>query len=60
MNNKLAEVKHLLKNKHGRIMIVDNDEFCLQSLKIYLQELKVDVNNKVDFCIDGSEAVETI
>ena len=49
-------------NKHfkGRILVVDDEEFCLASIRFMLGQLGVDIDNKVDFAIDGKEALLTL
>ena len=48
----------LERHKDKRILCVDDEEFCLTSLKVILFKLEVDVDNCVDFCINGKEALE--
>ena len=40
-----------------RIMVVDDEEFCLTGLKVILQSIGIDVENKVDFGMSGEEAL---
>ena len=42
-----------------RIMIVDDEEFCLSAFKVMLKKANIDINN-VDFCIDGFEALNML
>lgn len=44
----------------NRVLVVDDEEFCLKALSAMLKNLDFDVSHQVDFCIDGREAVETI
>ena len=47
--------------KYGnRIMIVDDEEFCLMGLKVILESMGFDVRNKLDICISASEAIEKV
>ena len=46
--------------KNNRIMVVDDDEFCISASKSLLNGLGIDVLHQVDFCIDGGEAVDTL
>ena len=39
-----------LKN---RVMVVDDEEFCLSAVKAMLALCGLDVNRMVDFCING-------
>ena len=57
---KLDNYKLLLKHGKNRIMVVDDEEFCIASLKSILVGANIDMNNKVDFCINGLEAVNLI
>lgn len=40
-------------------MVVDDEEFCLNSMKVILRSLGIDVENQVDFCIDGEDAMRS-
>ena len=42
-----------------RIMVIDDEEFCLSATKAMLEIHGIDVNHHVDFCMSGEEAVET-
>ena len=50
----------ILKFSSNRILVVDDEEFCLVSMKVLLKNLGFDVVNQVDFCISGLEAVTTV
>ena len=41
-------------------MVVDDEEFCLASMKAILMKSGVNVDYQVDFCINGKEAYEHI
>ena len=41
-------------------MIVDDEEFCIASLKAMMKRAGVDTVHQVDFCITGAEAVELL
>ena len=41
-------------------MVIDDEEFCLTMMKSILFRVGIDVENRVDFCITGLEAVEQI
>jgi YesN/AraC family two-component response regulator len=43
----------------NRIMVVDDEEFCLESVRVVLQKADVDMS-RVDFCINGEEALTTV
>ena len=36
---------------------MDDEEFCIASMKALLSKCAIDVENRVDFCIHGQEAV---
>mmetsp|Transcript_33670 Transcript_33670/g.51996 ORF Transcript_33670/g.51996 Transcript_33670/m.51996 type:complete len:141 (-) Transcript_33670:215-637(-) len=42
----------------SRILVVDDEEFCLSSMRAILGRLGVDIDFAVDFCMSGEEAVE--
>lgn len=39
-------------------MVVDDEEFCLTTMKSILFNLGIDTENQVDFCITGLEALD--
>lgn len=41
-------------------MVVDDEEFCLSTLKFILFNLGIDTDKQVDFCITGLEAVDQL
>jgi len=45
--------------KYGRIMVIDDEEFCLSATKALLVSHGIDTYHHVDFCIDGQEALDT-
>jgi hypothetical protein len=48
------------KYKVGRILCIDDEEFCIASMRAIMFKLGVDVVNSVDFCINGFEALEMV
>ena len=48
------------KHKDNRILVIDDEEFCLSSMRAVLFSLGVDVDYQVEFCITGKEAYEQI
>lgn len=46
-------------SKKDRIMVVDDEEFCLESVRVLLQKAGVEMT-KVDFCITGQEALNKV
>jgi PleD family two-component response regulator len=49
-----------LQWKHKRIMVVDDEELCIEAVKAMMNLLKIDTEFAVDFCIDGREALEKL
>ena len=43
----------------NRIMVVDDEEFCLESVRVVLKKAGVDMSH-IDFCITGEEALSTV
>lgn len=41
-------------------MVVDDEEFCLTTLKFILFNVGIDTENQVDFCITGLEALDQL
>ena len=41
-------------------MVVDDEEFCISSMQSIMEGAGIDVDNKVDFCINGQEAMEQV
>ena len=41
-------------------MVVDDDEFCLSSMKAILSSLGFDTKYQVDYCITGEEALNQV
>ena len=40
--------------------MVDDEEFCIASMKSIFMGAGVDIKNKIDFCINGQEALTQI
>jgi CheY-like chemotaxis protein len=47
----------MVKYKNTRILVVDDEEFCISTMKSYLSQLGINVDSQVDFCINGEEAI---
>ena len=45
------------KYRHHRILIVDDEEFCISSMNVILEHCGIDIENRVDYCITGMEAL---
>jgi CheY-like chemotaxis protein len=52
----IYEQKSYLKK---RILVVDDEEFCLETIKVLMRKAKIDLR-LVDFCIDGQEAFDHV
>ena len=48
------------KWKNERIMVVDDEEFCIAAMESMLKLLGINTTYHVDFCINGQEAVDQI
>jgi CheY-like chemotaxis protein len=51
-------LKSFSKYAKSRILVVDDEEFCLSSMKVMLNKLGIDTEKQVDFCMNGIEALE--
>ena len=56
----MTELNKLHKTNSNRILVVDDEEFCLCTVKYLLIKLGVDVDASVDFCLNGQEALHTV
>lgn len=56
----MIKLMPIFKFKTNRILIVDDEEFCLNSMYVMLQKFNIDFVSRVDFCINGQEALQTI
>jgi len=45
--------------KHNRIMLVDDEEFCIAFMKGMIEKAGIDLR-QVDSCISGVEAIELL
>jgi CheY-like chemotaxis protein len=46
------------KYEHCRVMVVDDEEFCIEAMKAMLFRAGIDTEHQVDFCISGKEALD--
>ena len=46
--------------KDSRILVVDDEEFCLASMKAILFNMGLDTKFQIDFCINGQEALDQV
>jgi len=47
-------------SNRDRIMVVDDEEFCMATMRHLLNSMGIDADNLVDFCINGREALNTV
>ena len=47
-------------HKKNRLLIADDEEFCLSSMKTILASLGVNIQFQTDFCISGKEALDYV
>ena len=52
--------KEALAWKTMRIMVVDDEEFCIAAMKTMCQQFGISVSNHIDFCFNGQEAIDTV
>lgn len=52
--------ENFFKYQNKRILVVDDEEFCLTMMKSMLFRNGIDVVNRVDFCINGQEGLNQI
>ena len=48
------------KSTKYRIMVVDDEEFCISAIQSMLSLLNIDKKYHIDFCIDGVESVNKL
>ena len=48
------------KFARNRILVVDDEEFCISSMRAVLHSLKINTDFQVDFCIHGKEALNQV
>ena len=60
INPKMMIYMQMRLHQANRILVVDDEEFCISSMKSIFAGARVDVENNVDFCINGQEAVNHI
>jgi len=56
----LERLQELKKHSKDRILLADDEPFCLESMKVLLEKAGIDVANKVDVCISGERMVDLI
>ena len=48
------------KYKNKRILVVDDEEFCISSMQAILFSQGIDIEYQCDFCITGKEAIDQV
>jgi CheY-like chemotaxis protein len=57
----MFDLQNQYKNyRSNRILVVDDEEFCLTSMKALLLKFGISIDYQVDYCITGLEAVTLI
>jgi CheY-like chemotaxis protein/anti-sigma regulatory factor (Ser/Thr protein kinase) len=54
------QLQKLIHFKKERVLVVDDEEFCLASMKAIIQKTGFDVANRLDVCINGIEMVNLV
>ena len=39
--------------KESRILVIDDEEFCISSMKAILHKFNFEINYQVDYCLSG-------
>ena len=58
--DKLDLYMKLYHQRHNRILVVDDEEFCISAIQVLLSQLGINIETQVDFCITGQEAVNKV
>ena len=56
--HRMAE--NFFKYQKSRILVIDDEEFCLTMMRSLLFRNGIDVENQVDFCINGLEGLNQV
>ena len=56
----LKKVEELMQFSNDRILLADDEPFCLESMKVLLEKAGFDVVNKLDVCISGEEMLSLV
>lgn len=48
------------KYRDKRILVADDEEFCIATMKILLKKAGVDIDYQVDYCLSGQEALDAV
>ena len=58
-----SQIEEIIRHKQferKKILIIDDEEFCLNAMRNNLLFLKIDVDYQVNFCMNGQEALNLI
>lgn len=55
----LEDIPMFQTGKYSRILVADDEEFCLKALSAVLKKANID-QNFVDLCVDGKDAIELV
>ena len=50
----------MLKYQHHKVLVVDDEEFCISAMKGMLFKAGLNLEYQVDFCISGLQAYELV
>ena len=53
MKQQEANFQKIQDYKNKRIMVIDDEEFCISATRALLEVLGIDTKHHVDFCMDG-------
>ena len=53
-------LRELFAYSKNRVLVVDDEEFCLSTMKALFKQLNFDFEKQCDFCIDGKEAIDQV
>jgi PleD family two-component response regulator len=56
----LKKVEELMQFSNDRILLADDEPFCLESMKVLLEKAGFDVVNKLDVCVSGEEMLSLV
>ena len=60
MNSVMSSYLVFAKFKNDRILVVDDEEFCISAMRSVLFSIGIDVDHQVEYCITGKEAIDQL
>jgi CheY-like chemotaxis protein len=54
----MQTIKEKASYGSDRILLIDDEEFCISSMRAIMFKLGLDIENKLDYCMNGAEACE--